>query len=150
MTQLRLPYFTVAPEAYQALRKLTTTLERGELGERLLNLVYQRISQINGCAYCLDLHGGTLRKGGESAQRMDGLAAWREGDLFGEAERAALQWAESLTHIGTTHAPDADFAELGKHFSERQIAELTFAAAAMNAWNRVAISMRQPVARKDQ
>lgn len=152
MHGLRLPYVRLAADAYKTLHALTDLLGRGTLDRTLIERIHLRVSQMNGCAFCIDLHASTLRALGEDAQRLDTLAAWRECGFFSDAERAALDWAEAITRIGSgavNDAPDdARFEALQRHFDDVQIAELTFVAASMNAWNRIAISMRQPVERR--
>lgn len=143
MSQLRLPYHELSEAALQGLRSVKKYLEQSILERRLLELVYLRISQINGCAFCLDMHSKALRAQGELQQRLDALAGWHASHLFSAQERAALQWAESLTHISQTHAPDADYQPLAQHFTDQEISDLTFAIANMNALNRLAIGMRQ-------
>ncbi|WP_035054600.1 carboxymuconolactone decarboxylase family protein [Andreprevotia chitinilytica] len=147
MSQSRLPYATLAPEAYKAMIELSAAVDRSPLGKPLIELLFLRISQINGCAYCLDMHARNLLKGGEDLQRIVSLPAWRETTFFTERERAALAWVESLTLIAESHAPDELFDALRPHFTDEEIAALTFTSALMNAWNRIAISSRQPVAK---
>lgn len=139
----RLPYYDIVPELTQTLRSIGTQLEKSTLGIRLIELVYQRVSQINGCGFCLRLHGKKLLAAGETEQRMMNLADWRESELFSPRERAALAWAESLTNVAATHAKDEDFLPLKEHFSDLEITELTFAIVSMNALNRLAIGMRR-------
>lgn len=143
--QQRLQYRTLSPALYAALGGVSQALTKSALGMQLINLVYQRVSQINGCAYCVDLHYRDLRKTGESEQRLNSLVTWREAPFYSERERAALDWVEAVTLIGETRAPQELFDALRPHFSDTEIADLTFAIATMNAWNRMAISMRQPV-----
>jgi len=112
------------------------------LDHKLVHLVKMRASQINGCAYCLDMHSLEARAVGESEQRLYTLEAWRETPFFSDRERAALAWTEALTLISQTHAPDDVYEELRKQFSENEIVDLTFAIGAINLWNRLAISMR--------
>ncbi len=145
---LRLPYPSLVPAAYQAFVDASAALRKAGIGTRLLDLVYLRVSQLNGCAYCVDLHWRDLLSQGEDAQRMNSLSTWREVDFFDPRERAALAWAESLGDIGCTHVPDAEFDAVRALFSEQEVAELSFAVALMSAWNRMAISMRQPVQRR--
>src|ERR1700694_5855493 len=140
---LRIDYAAVAPDTYKALIAVNTTLKRSGFDANLLNLVYQRVSQINGCAYCVDLHGRDLRAAGETPERLDGLAAWDESPYFTEREKAGLAWAESVTHIATTRAPDHVYAEVRRHFSEVDATHLTIAIALMNALNRIAVAMRR-------
>lgn len=145
MHQPRLPYTKLAADAFNALVQVSTTLGKGSLGKPLLELVYTRVSQINGCGYCLDMHARALRAGGEESRRLDTLAGWRESPFFSARERAALAWAETLTDVAHTHAPDAAFEALRPHFSDREIAELTMAVGTINAWNRIAIGMRAAI-----
>jgi AhpD family alkylhydroperoxidase len=128
-----------AIEALGGVNKFITTIDA-----KLRALVELRVSQINGCVYCIDMHSGQLRAVGETTQRIDCLSAWWETeDFYTDAERAALAWAESVTNVSTTHAPDEVYAELGKYFSEAQVVDLTLIVAPMNAWNRIAIGFRQ-------
>jgi len=112
------------------------------INPRLRALVELRVSQINGCAFCLDRHSVEAREAGETQQRLDCLIAWRESRMFDDAERAAPEWAEALTNISDTHAPEAAYDGLIAHFSESQIVDLTLIIAMMNMWNRIAISHR--------
>lgn len=114
----------------------------GGLEHSLLELVKIRVSQINGCAYCLHMHAADARKAGESEVRLHLLAAWRESSLFSPRERAALTWAESLTRIEQTQASDADYAVLKAQFTETEQVNLTFAIGAINVWNRLAVGFR--------
>jgi len=139
----RIDYAAVAPDVYKALIGAYTTLKRSGLDTNLMNLVFQRVSQLNGCAYCVDQHGRDLRAAGESPERLDGLAAWDESPYFTEREKAALAWAESLTHVATTRAPDEVYARMRQHFSEVDATHLTFAVAMMNALNRIAVGLRR-------
>jgi AhpD family alkylhydroperoxidase len=109
-----------------------------------------RTSQINGCSYCVDLHSREARAAGEGQQRLDCLPVWRETELYDERERAALAWAESVTLVSQTGVPDDVFEELQRHFSEKEIVDLTFIVASMNAWNRMAISFRQGPVRRGE
>jgi AhpD family alkylhydroperoxidase len=140
----RLNLMQVAPGAFQALRGLEEYLAKGAIEPSLLELVKMRASQINGCAFCLDMHSKDARAAGETEQRLYLLDAWRETDFYSPRERAALAWTESLTRISETHAPDAAYEELLAHFSEKEIADLTVAIVAINGWNRVAIGLRAP------
>jgi len=144
----RIDYPTVAPEVYKALNGAYAALLRSGLEKRLIDLVFQRISQINGCAFCVELHGRDLRALGETPERLDSIAAWHESPYFDARERAALAWAESLTHVATTHAPDDVYAEVRRHFSEAETANLTYAAALMNAYNRIAVGLRRQPPRR--
>jgi AhpD family alkylhydroperoxidase len=148
MSALRLPYPSLAPKAYQAMLALTAALSSSTLGKPLIDLIFQRVSQINSCAYCVDLHWRDLLEQGEDAQRINSLSTWREVSFFSERECAALAWAESLTNLHHNHAGDEDFNPLKAHFTDTEIADLTFAIVTMNAWNRLAIGFRQPVVRR--
>src|SRR6201994_2239644 len=137
----RLDYTKQAQEPIKAMYALGGYLARCGLEERLLELVKIRASQINGCAYCIDMHTKDARAAGETEQRIYALNAWRETPFFTDRERAALAWAESVTHIGSG-VSDALFAEAREQFSEKELVDLTWAVASINAWNRIAISFR--------
>jgi AhpD family alkylhydroperoxidase len=141
MTQ-RLNPFTVAPDGVAALAGVESYLEKCGLDHRLIALAKTRVSQINGCAYCLHMHTEEARKLGESEARLYLLDAWHESSLYSQRERAALAWAESLTNIAATHAPDHVYEETRRHFSEKELADLSIAIAMINAWNRLAIGAR--------
>jgi AhpD family alkylhydroperoxidase len=137
----RLSPHTAAPEELQALRTLSMQIKNG-LEPGLVHLVLTRVSQINGCAYCLHMHTLEARAEGETEDRLYLLNAWRESLIFTPRERAALGWAESLTKVSETHAPDADYEEAAKHFSEQELVKLTLLIGAINIWNRIAIGFR--------
>ena len=143
MNTLRLPYWTLSPEAYQGFITTKKALEKSSLGKQLIELVWLRMSQINGCAFCLEMHTKALRTGDIEQAKLDSLAGWHASERFSERERAALAWTESLTHVDKTHAPDSDFEPLKAHFSDTEISDLCFAIALMSAFNRLAIGMRQ-------
>lgn len=147
----RLDYPRVAPEAYRALGALHRYLEDCSLEAPLRYLVELRISQINGCVYCMDLHSRAARSAGVSQQKLDCLPGWDEAPFFSERERAALTWAESVTYVSEGHVPDAVYNEVRPHFTDRELADLTFLIANMNAWNRLAVSLRTvpPVRQND-
>lgn len=138
----RLNPHDVAPEVIAALRNLEACLHRSALGEGLIELVKMRASQINGCAYCLDMHSKALRRMGETEQRIYLLNAWRESPLYTPRERAALAWTEALTLIAETQAPDAVYDEVRRHFEGKALADLTTLIGMINLWNRLAISLR--------
>jgi AhpD family alkylhydroperoxidase len=138
----RIQYRRVAPGAYQAMLGLEHYLEGSGLEESLLHLVKLRASQINGCAYCLDMHWKDLKAIGESDQRLYELNAWEEAPFYSERERAALAWTEAVTRVADTHVPDAVYEKVRGAFSEKELADLTLAVAAINAWNRLAIAAR--------
>ncbi|AJP57629.1 alkylhydroperoxidase [Pandoraea vervacti] len=143
MSTLRLSYWTLSNAAYQGFTATKKALEKSPLGKPLVELVYLRVSQINGCAFCLEMHAKALRADGMPDRKIDSLAGWRVSSHYSARERAALEWTESVVAIDRTHAPDEDFAPLREHFSDAEIADLTFAIALMSAFNRLAIGMRQ-------
>src|SRR5580700_2916612 len=133
---------TASPDGYKAMIGVETYLKSCGLDMKLVDLIKLRASQINGCAYCIDMHWKDLRAAGETEQRMYGLDAWEESPYYTDRERAALEWTESLTLISSTHAPDEAFDAVKAQFSEKEIVDLTYAISAINSWNRIAISMR--------
>jgi len=138
----RIAYARVAPGVYDAMDPLDQYLAGCGLEPVLLHLVRLRASQLNGCAYCIDMHWKDLRAAGESEQRLYALDAWRESPFYSDRERAALAWTEAVTRIAEGHASDAVFEEARARFSEREIADLTLAIATINAWNRLSIAAR--------
>jgi AhpD family alkylhydroperoxidase len=132
----------IAPEGYKTLRAVEVYLARSGLPKSLIELVKMRAAQINGCAYCLDVHSKDARKAGETEARLHLLNAWREAPHYSPAERAALAWTEALTNVSTTHAPDADYQALREHFSDKEIVDLTYLIGMINFWTRLAIGMR--------
>jgi AhpD family alkylhydroperoxidase len=139
---MRFNYAKVAPGVYDAMDPLDNYLAAAELDPILLHLVRFRASQINGCAYCLDMHSKDLRALGDTEQRLYSLEAWRECPYYSEKERAALAWTEAVTLVADGHVPDAVYQEVRGHFSEKELADLTLAVAAINAWNRLSIASR--------
>lgn len=113
------------------------------IDKRLRALVEIRVSQINGCLYCIDLHTREARAAGETQQRLDSLPAWYEAPYFDAREKAALAWAEAVTRVAETHAPDAAYETLNAHFSPAEVVDLTLIIATINAWNRIAVSFRR-------
>ena len=138
----RMDYHTLAGAGMQALNEVSASFDNCGIAPKLRRLVEMRVSQINGCAFCLDLHARQLRDLGETQQRLDVLSAWDETSFFSTRERAALAWAETVTLVATTHVPDDAFAAVRAEFSESEIANLTLIIATMNTWNRMAISFR--------
>jgi AhpD family alkylhydroperoxidase len=138
----RLNAFKVAPDGVSALVAVENYVKNSGLDHKLLTLVKVRVSQINGCAYCLHMHSEEARKLGETPTRLYLLNAWHESNLYSDRERAALAWAESLTNISTTHAPDEIYEQARRQFSEKALADLSIAIAMINAWNRLSIGMR--------
>ena len=142
------PYFPkTTPEIYEAIRGLAALVERGGLEKSLIELVKTRASQINGCAFCLDMHSKEARKHGETEQRLYLLNAWRETPLFSARERAALAWTECLTRVAIDGAPDAAYRELADAFSPVEIATLTALIGVINTWNRIAVGLNWPLPR---
>jgi AhpD family alkylhydroperoxidase len=142
MMQRRLNPFTVTPDGLAALVGVENYLKTCRLDHKLVTLVKTRVSQMNGCAYCLHMHTEEARKLGESDVRLHLLDAWHESNLYSARERAALAWAESLTSIAATRAPDPVYDEARRHFSEKELADLSIAIAMINAWNRLCIGVR--------
>ncbi|QDD89180.1 carboxymuconolactone decarboxylase family protein [Pseudomonas oryzihabitans] len=142
MSQLRLPFSTLSPAAYQGLVATSQALAHSPLGLELVELIYLRISQINGCAFCLGKHAQTLREQGVAQAKLDRLAGWRLSELFDARERAALEWAETLTSVAEKGAPDALYEPLKAHFTDAEISDLTLVVALMNAFNRLAVGMK--------
>jgi len=138
----RLNPYEDAPDAIAALRSVEACLHRSGLGENLIELVKMCASQINGCAYCLDMHSKALRRMGETEQRIYLLNGWRESPLYTPRERAALAWTEALTLIAETRAPDVVYDEVRRHFEGKALADLTTLIGMINLWNRLAISLR--------
>jgi AhpD family alkylhydroperoxidase len=138
----RFNYGKVAPGTYEAMDALDSYLQACGLERSLLVLVQLRASQINGCAYCLDMHWKDLRAIGEGEQRLYSLDAWRECPYYTARERAALAWTEAVTLIADGHAPDAVFDGVRPHFTEKELSDLTLAIGTINAWNRLSIAAR--------
>lgn len=140
----------VNPEGYmgsglaRAMLALQREVDGSGLEPSLLELVKIRASQINGCAYCIDMHTKDARARGETEQRIYALNAWREAPFFSDRERAALQWTEAVTRVADTHVPDDVYQHVRQHFTEVELVVLTFALVAINGWNRLAISFRVP------
>ncbi len=140
--QPRIDVTKVSPEAAKGLYALEKYLRTCGLEHSLLHLIKMRASQINGCAYCLDMHSKDARAGGETEQRLYALNAWRETPFYTNRERAALAWTEALTLISETHAPDDVYEEVREQFDENELMDLTLAIITINAWNRIAIGFR--------
>ena len=138
----RLDYFSVEPQLVKAMAGLSQKIAEAGLEHSLLELVKLRASQINGCAFCVDMHARDARKAGETEQRLHLVAVWREASLFSPRERAALAWTEALTRVADTHAPDEDYARLDEHFSDAEKVKLTLLIGVINTWNRIAIGFR--------
>lgn len=138
----RLNYKDVSPDAIKAMRGVEKYVRESGLERSLYELVKIRASQINGCAYCIDMHTKDARIAGETEQRIYALSAWRETPFYSERERAALAWTEALTLISENDVPDDLYETVSKQFSEKEMVDLTMAIIAINGWNRLAISFR--------
>ena len=141
--QPRIDFYTASPDALKAMIALETAVSKLPLEKTLIELVKLRTSQINGCAFCLDMHSADARKGGEDERRLYTLSAWRETPFFSPRERAALAWTEALTRLSETHAPDEDYALLSAEFSPAEMVDLTMAISTINSWNRLAVGFRK-------
>jgi len=138
----RIDYQKVAHSAFEAMLSLEKYLHQSAIEEPLRNLVYLRASQVNGCAYCIDMHWKDLRSAGESEQRLYGLDAWEESPYYSERERAALAWTEAVTRVREGHVSDEVYERVREHFTEKELADLTWAIVAINGWNRLALAAR--------
>jgi len=141
----RLDYRSVAPGALDAMLGLERYTDASGLEPLLLELVKMRASQLNGCAYCLDMHSKDARAAGESEQRLHVLSAWPEAPFYSERERAALAWTEAVTLISANDVTDALYQQVREHFAEKELVDLTLAIIAINGWNRLAIPFRVEV-----
>jgi AhpD family alkylhydroperoxidase len=140
--QPRINYVKVAPGALDAMLGVSNYLRKCGLEESLLNLIDLRASQINGCAYCLDMHWKDLTAAGEGEQRLYGLDAWEESPYYSDRERAALAWTEAVTNVKDGHVPDEVYEQVRAFFSEKELADLTLAIVQINGWNRLNIALR--------
>jgi AhpD family alkylhydroperoxidase len=138
----RFDYSKAAPGVYEAMNALDQYLQGCGLERRLVFLIQLRSSQLNGCAYCIDMHWKDLRALGEDEQRLYSLDAWRECSYYSERERAALEWTEAVTLVADGHMPDAVYERVRTHLTEKELADLTLAVASINAWNRLSIAAR--------
>jgi AhpD family alkylhydroperoxidase len=140
--QPRLNYVQASAGAYHAMLGLEEYLRQCGLEESLLHMIKLRASQINGCAYCLDMHWKDARAIGETEQRLYSLDAWRESPYYSDRERAALAWTDAVTRVADGHVPDDVYEEVRPHFSEKELCDLTLAVATINAWNRLSMAAR--------
>jgi AhpD family alkylhydroperoxidase len=136
-------YVKAAPDGYKAMSALESYVRQSGLEHSLLELVKTRASQINGCAFCLDMHTKDARAAGETEQRLYTLPAWEETPFFTDRERAALAWTEAVTRVADTHVPDEVFERVQRHFTEKELADLTLAIVAINGWNRLSVAFRK-------
>jgi AhpD family alkylhydroperoxidase len=140
--EARLEYRKFSQEPYQAMLALEKYLANCGLDHKFVHLLKLRASQINGCAFCIDMHSLDARAAGETEQRLYALSAWRETPFFTDRERAGLAWIEAVTLVAQTHVPDEVYEEALAHFSEKEIVDLTYLAMTINAWNRLAVATR--------
>lgn len=141
--QTRLDFSKAAPDAYKAVLELEKYIkEKSGIDHRLLHLIKLRASQINGCAYCVDMHVKEARRDGLSEQWIHLVSVWQESPIYDDRERAVLGWTEALTNLAQTRAPDADFERLRAFFSEAEMTKLTVAIGTINVWNRLAVGFR--------
>ncbi|MGF6399487.1 AhpD family alkylhydroperoxidase [Pseudomonas frederiksbergensis] len=141
--QPRIDFYTASPDGLKAVMALEAAVSKLPLEKSLIELVKLRASQINGCAFCIDMHTADAIKGGETPRRLFAVTAWREAPFFTDRERAALAWTESLTQLSLTHAPDEDYALLSAEFSPKEMVDLTVAISTINSWNRLAVGFRK-------
>lgn len=139
----RIDYAQVSPEIYKAFGAVHGSVHKSGLPKQLIDLVYLRVSQLNGCAYCIDMHSRDLLKAGLSIDKLVLVPVWHDaGALFDVRERSALAWAEVVTRVAETGVPDADYAAAAATFSDKELADLTYAISLMNAFNRLGVSFR--------
>ena len=141
--QPRIDFYTASPDGLKAMMALEAAVSKLPLEKSLIELVKLRASQINGCAFCIDMHTADAIKDGETPRRLFAVTAWREAPFFTDRERAALAWTESLTQLSLTHAPDEDYALLSAEFSPKEMVDLTVAITTINSWNRLAVGFRK-------
>ena len=146
MMEPRIHYVKASPAALKAMSALQAAVEASGLDPALQELIKLRVSQINGCAYCIDVHFREAKAKGEKEERLYLLEVWRESPIYTDRERAALAWAEAVTLVSETHVPDDVFREARVHFDEAELVNLTLAVVAINGWNRFSISFRVPPA----
>ncbi len=139
---MRLPHRSINPELYQAVLNLEMKVRASGIDKKLLHLIKARASQVNNCAFCIDMHMKEARADGESEERLYLLSAWREAPQFTARERAALAWTETVTRVAETHVPDHEWDAVRQEFSGEDVAKLTFAIGTINIWNRIAVSFR--------
>jgi AhpD family alkylhydroperoxidase len=141
--QARLDFYKVSPEGTKAMIALEERVSKSSIEKPLAELVRLRASQINGCAFCVDMHTTDARKGGETDRRLATVSVWRETPFFTERERAALEWTEAVTLVSHNHVPDEVWERVKPHFTDGEIADLTLLVVAINGWNRIAIAFRK-------
>ena len=141
----RVPYTRLSSDAYKGLLASSKAIHDGPLGHELVELIFLRVSQINGCGYCVDMHATSLRKAGIEPRKLDTLPVWHESRFYDARERAALAWAEALTRLPNAAPPHATFDALAPHFDEKGISDLSVAVALINAWNRLGAGLLPPL-----
>ena len=141
--QQRLDFYKAGPAAIKAMLGLEERIGKSSIEKSLADLIRLRASQINGCAFCVDMHTADARKRGETDRRLATVVTWRETPFFTDRERAALQWTEALTLVSHDHVPDTVWEAVRPHFSDEELVDLTLIISAINAWNRFAISFRK-------
>lgn len=139
----RLDYYTASPEALKAVLALEAAIFALSVEKPLLELVRLRVSQVNNCAFCADMHAMEARRAGEAERRLFAISVWRESPFFTPRERAALDWCEAVTLLSESKVPEAVFQHAREQFNERELVDLTVAIGAINCWNRLAVSFRQ-------
>jgi AhpD family alkylhydroperoxidase len=141
----RIDYAKASPEGYKAFGQVYVTLQESGLSKELIDLVYLRVSQLNGCAFCIDMHTRDLLKLGLTVNKLALVPVWREsGDVFSARERVALAWAEVVTRVSESRVPDVDYDAAAAEFSDKELADLTYAIGLMNAFNRFGVAFRTP------
>ncbi|BCZ84265.1 carboxymuconolactone decarboxylase family protein [Paraburkholderia terrae] len=141
----RIDYAKASPEGYKAFGGVYVTLQNSGLSKELVDLVYLRVSQINGCAFCIDMHTRDLVKRGVTVNKLALVSVWREaGAVFSDRERIALAWAEAVTRVAETRVPDTDYEAAATEFSDKELADLTYAIGLMNVFNRLGVAFRTP------
>ncbi|SFB87326.1 carboxymuconolactone decarboxylase family protein [Massilia yuzhufengensis] len=141
----RLPFFSLAPKSLHAMINLSKSVSQGAIGERLFELVNLRVSQVNGCGVCVDMHWRFLLKQGADPRHLNAIAGWREAPFFSARERAALAWADALNALPQRDDTDAAYLEVLEHFNETEIAELSYGVAAIRGWNVLNIALRNQI-----
>ncbi|VXC75743.1 conserved hypothetical protein [Burkholderia sp. 8Y] len=139
----RLDFYKASPAAVKALLGVEERIGKSSIEKSLAELVRLRASQINGCAFCVDMHTSDARKGGETERRLATVVVWRETPFFTDRERAALEWTEAVTLVSHDHVPDAVWKAVRPHFSDEELVDLTLLVSAINSWNRLAIAFRK-------
>ena len=139
----RIDFYSASPDAMKAMMALEVSVSKLGLDPKLVELIKLRASQINGCAFCVDMHTTDMRKAGETERRIATVSVWREAPFFDERERAVLAWTEALTRLADTHAPDADYGRLAELFTPKEMVDLSLAICTINSWNRLAVGFRK-------